>query len=213
MTWERVAEDVQASLRYPVLMSIVAKLPVPVSFLRCLWLILREQNWPSAEGRVIARAATLLQMGLDIHDRVKELPVSQRSAWVLTGDYCSALFYRILVQYDALDALSLLSEAVCQVNEAKALHKSRLIDSKASVIQIQAGLLCPLLSHLCSSASRRVVWREVTEQTMLGLYLRSADARQAALAAARSLPEWVQQELRSVLSQPPTSLEWVATPG
>ena len=87
-------------------------------------------------------------MGLDLHERVSVEPeraeqgMRSRQLFVLAGDYFSSLFYRFLAERGEIRTISRLSEAVCEVNEAK-MELYALADSRQVSPPTYLGLIRP----------------------------------------------------------------------
>ncbi len=71
-------------------------------------------------------SALLIQMGLDLHDRITENPVHfdlnalrKLQVDILAGDYYSSRFYRLLSRNGDLEAISRLCDGIIEVNQHK----------------------------------------------------------------------------------------------
>ncbi|HZG57468.1 heptaprenyl diphosphate synthase component 1 [Paenibacillus sp.] len=68
----------------------------------------------------IALAVSLMQHGLDTHELVDGGgEPRRRQMTVLAGDYFSSRFYQLLSQAESVQAIGLVSQAVCEVNRLK----------------------------------------------------------------------------------------------
>lgn len=81
--------------------------------------ILEAAHVPLAEAQVIVEALLLLAQGLSIHEDVNRVTDRRRQLTVLAGDYDSSRYYWLLARAGRLDLISVLSTAVCRINEAK----------------------------------------------------------------------------------------------
>lgn len=106
----------------------------PDSRVRLLYFFLKQQH-PKDETllEVCALAVYLLQLGLDTHDLIDPEPIRKeerlmrsRQLKVLAGDYFSSLFYQLLAKTGQIERISLLSAAVCEVNQLKAKIYTRM---------------------------------------------------------------------------------------
>ncbi|WP_088548374.1 heptaprenyl diphosphate synthase component 1 [Paenibacillus aquistagni] len=77
-------------------------------------------------GRLPEIVTSLVQLALDTHDTVElasehgdDRNMRSRQLKVLAGDYFSSRFYHLLAQAGQIDAIYLLSRAVCEVNRMK----------------------------------------------------------------------------------------------
>lgn len=94
---------------------------------RLLHIFLQKGGIPSVMGNELyALVTSLLQLGLDTHDRVdndsRGLDDFRKRAMqlkVLAGDYFSSRFYYLLSQAEQIDLVKRLSSAVCEVNRLK----------------------------------------------------------------------------------------------
>jgi len=93
--------------------------------LELLYLFLLEQGMTKERAVIFCTATGLVQLGLDMHEHVKnEYEQSQtaernRQLTVLAGDYYSSRYYHLLAQASEIQAIQVLSGAVQRVNEAK----------------------------------------------------------------------------------------------
>src|SRR5690606_19828698 len=92
---------------------------------RRYWLLSRSRL--SGWRDVVALAGSLAQCGRETHDlggapaRDEPLPaVRKRQLTVLAGDYFNGRFYALLSQAGDLEAIRLVSRAMCEVNRLKA---------------------------------------------------------------------------------------------
>ncbi|NEU28244.1 heptaprenyl diphosphate synthase component 1 [Paenibacillus polymyxa] len=100
----------------------------PDSRTRLLFVFLNRnaQGLHASEDELYALVTSLVQMGLDTHDMIDTLsgirsPEEMRSRQlkVLAGDYFSSRFYQLLALAGRIEAISKLSDAVCEVNAGK----------------------------------------------------------------------------------------------
>lgn len=95
------------------------------SRLALLYLFLLEQGMTEERASVLCTATGLVQLGLDMHEQVKnsyektEVAERNRQLTVLAGDYYSARYYQLLAETGEIKAVEVLSGAVQRVNEAK----------------------------------------------------------------------------------------------
>lgn len=84
-------------------------------------------------SELIAVVTSLVQLGLDTHDRVElagiggeDRNMRSRQLKVLAGDFFSSRYYHLLAQAGQVDAIRSLSQAVCEVNRLKMTAVERL---------------------------------------------------------------------------------------
>ena len=122
---DRVIAEIAECARDPFVERHIGRPKTSAFFVKVLYLLLKSFSLPSERIRLHCVATALLQMGLDLHERVSVEPeraeqgMRSRQLFVLAGDYFSSLFYRFLAERGEIRTISRLSEAVCEVNEAK----------------------------------------------------------------------------------------------
>jgi heptaprenyl diphosphate synthase len=96
----------------------------PFSFMRqhMIFLMLRQASVSSQAASTYVVTTSLIEMGMDIHDQVSlnetvnAETLRLRQMKVLTGDFFSSQYYRLLAEAEESDLIGILSEAICQVN-------------------------------------------------------------------------------------------------
>ena len=122
---DRVIAEIIGCARDPFVEKHIGRPRTSAFFVKVLYLLLKSFSLPNDRVRTHCVATALLQMGLDLHERVSVEPeraeqgMRSRQLYVLAGDYFSSLFYRFLAENGEIRTISRLSEAVCRVNEAK----------------------------------------------------------------------------------------------
>ncbi|MDO7905080.1 heptaprenyl diphosphate synthase component 1 [Paenibacillus sp. JX-17] len=104
----------------------------PDSRARLLAVFLERSSLQQNQEELYALSTSLVQMAMDTHDLIDvakenrpESDMRSRQLKVLAGDYFSSRFYQLLAQAGQIDAISRLSEAVCEVNARKmSLYKA-----------------------------------------------------------------------------------------
>ncbi len=99
----------------------------------------RSQPTISRHAELYSLAASLVQVGMDMHDWVDggggsgpSREVRSRQLRVLAGDYFSSRFYQLLSQAGQIDLVRRLSEAICDVNRLKLNLYERMKQTKLS---------------------------------------------------------------------------------
>lgn len=132
---DRVFAEIAECARVPFVERHIGRPKTSVLFVKILYLLLKSFSLPNERIRLHCVATALLQMGLDLHERVSVEPeravqgMRSRQLFVLAGDYFSSLFYRFLAENGEIRTISRLSEAVCEVNEAK-MELYALLDNR-----------------------------------------------------------------------------------
>lgn len=93
--------------------------------LELLYLFLLEQGMTKERATIFCSATGLVQLGLDMHEKVKNVyeqsltDERNRQLTVLAGDYYSSRYYHLLAEAGEIKAVQVLSGAIQRVNEAK----------------------------------------------------------------------------------------------
>ncbi|MDP4096653.1 heptaprenyl diphosphate synthase component 1 [Paenibacillus sp. P96] len=123
----RVPQLAKKYVEYDMILQHTDMPSFPDSRARLLFTFLnRNGDQKNGQEELYPLATSLVQMGLDTHDMIdiaKEIPspskMRSRQLKVLAGDYFSGRFYQLLAQAGSIDAVALLSQAICDVNESK----------------------------------------------------------------------------------------------
>ncbi len=93
---------------------------------RLLYSFLNKSSIFKKHSELYTLAASLVQLGLDTHDRVEnetgdmgEKKLRSKQLKVLAGDYFSSRFYQLLSHAGQIDVIRKLSWAICEVNRIK----------------------------------------------------------------------------------------------
>lgn len=153
---------------------------VPVSFVRVLCSMLRSHSLPQEQIRLYCVTATLVQMGLGVHETVtnhretetEEMRTRQLS--VLAGDYMSSLFYKNLSERGEIEGIQRLSQAICEINEAKmelyGLREHPYVSWSAFVRparRICGGIVTHLSRFFCDDRIPEDPWDPLAENLLL----------------------------------------------
>ncbi|UYO01785.1 MULTISPECIES: heptaprenyl diphosphate synthase component 1 [Paenibacillus] len=101
--------------------------PYPDARVHLLYIFLNQgSRKPSVHTELLALVTSLVQMGIDTHETIDTIQGKQnegemrsRQLKVLAGDYFSSRFYQLLSQKGQIEAVSMLSAAICDVNILK----------------------------------------------------------------------------------------------
>lgn len=126
MTFWEMAEKAERYAKHDMIEAFSELPPYPENRARLLhWFLSRGGNRERQD--VVALAVSLAQYGLETHDLVGEPgweeslgEVRRRQLQVLAGDYFNGRFYELLAQAGGLEAVRLVSRAICEVNRLKA---------------------------------------------------------------------------------------------
>ncbi|PDO11701.1 MAG: hypothetical protein BLM47_00880 [Candidatus Reconcilbacillus cellulovorans] len=134
MTVDRIYERVRKYADHELIRR-YAELPgFPETRAKLIFAFLRHSSVPLPLGELVTLVTSLMQMALDIHDRVKDADgegtdpsaVRIRQLNVLAGDYLSGRFYHLLSQAGEIELTRRLAEAICEVNRIKAAFYVRM---------------------------------------------------------------------------------------
>ncbi|MDR6224506.1 heptaprenyl diphosphate synthase component 1 [Desmospora profundinema] len=167
----QILSDIERQASHSFVDRHIQRPEVPAFFVAVLYHALRSRQLPADRLHLYCVTITLMQMGLDIHERVSPGPSSGegrmhlRPLTVLAGDYFSSLFYRTLSQAGEIDGLACLSQAICKVNEAKMeLYFMRQVDPVPwqtildLVRQVRGGLISAVSSFFCRDLDHSDPW-------------------------------------------------------
>jgi len=210
---DRVIGEIAARTRDPFVERHIGRPKTSAFFVKMLYLLLKSFSLPSERIRLHCVATTLLQMGLDLHERVSVGPeraeqgMRSRQLFVLAGDYFSSLFYRLLAERGEIRTISRLSEAVCEVNEAK-MELYALSDGRQVSPPTYLGLIRRIRGNLPSALSDLFhdgkasdnPWRELAPDLTVLDWLADADVEYPGATSALASGELRLELIRSILT-------------
>lgn len=147
--------------------------------LELLYLFLLEQGMTKERAVIFCTATGLVQLGLDMHEHVKneyeqtQTAERSRQLTVLAGDYYSARYYHLLAQNSEIKAIQVLSGAIQRVNEAKMRLYTAVRDGKLPTDEeywelrnmIDTGLYVAIVEEYADSEDHRRFWIDLMKQT------------------------------------------------
>jgi heptaprenyl diphosphate synthase len=146
--------------------------------LALLYLCLLEQGMDKDRVRMLCMTVALIQLGLDIHERVQvtyedSLTAERnRQLTVLAGDYYSSCYYHLLAEAEEINAIQVLARAIELVNEAKmklylAEQECKLTwDEYMSLRKtIDTALYVAVVNRYASTEESRRFWSALFEET------------------------------------------------
>jgi heptaprenyl diphosphate synthase len=176
MTGYRVEQMAQKYMERDII-SLHTDLPgFPDGRIRLLYAVLGHQADASRDKELLSLAASLVQLGLDTHDRVENgagtgsmAAMRSRQLKVLAGDYFSSRFYQLLSQAGRIDAVRRLSEAICELNRIKMIWYTGIRQTKLSAeeylhygAEIKSGLFASFSGMMNGIYER--LWPEMVER-------------------------------------------------
>lgn len=175
-----ILQEVRDQARHPIIERYIHQQEVPDSFVRVLYLMLSSQTLPQDRIRLYCVTATLLQMGLSIHETVTTSEETEREALrsrqlsVLAGDYMSSLFYKNLSEQDEIEGVACLSKAICEINEAKMeLYGQQDLSSVSQsailrlVKKVSGGLVTHLSYFFWNDPLKKNPWDPLAENLLI----------------------------------------------
>lgn len=146
--------------------------------LALLYLFLLERGMTKERARTFSMSTGLVQLGLDMHERVKNAydnsltAERSRQLTVLAGDYYSSRYYQMLAEAGEMEAIQVLSDAIQRVNEAKmtlymAERDGRLSSDEYLTLrtEIDTGLYVAIVDKYADSEETRRFWTALFEET------------------------------------------------
>jgi heptaprenyl diphosphate synthase len=146
--------------------------------LALLYLFLLERGMTKERARTFSMSTGLVQLGLDMHERVKNAydnslaAERNRQLTVLAGDYYSSRYYQMLAEAGEMEAIQVLSDAIQRVNEAKmtlymAERDGRLSSDEYLTLrtEIDTGLYVAIVDKYADSEETRRFWTALFEET------------------------------------------------
>ncbi|QRG69906.1 heptaprenyl diphosphate synthase component 1 [Brevibacillus choshinensis] len=147
--------------------------------LALLYLFLKEQGMTTERSVTLCTATGLVQLGLDIHEYVKNdyertlAAERNRQLTVLAGDYYSARYYALLAEASEIQAIQVLSAAVQRVNEAKMRLYLAGKDARLPSAEeywdlrntIDTGLYVAVVEAYADSEEQRRFWTNLMKET------------------------------------------------
>ncbi|RIE04645.1 heptaprenyl diphosphate synthase [Cohnella faecalis] len=180
MTRNRIAQLAQKYMYHDMIGKHTELPDFPEARIRLLYSVLGHQPAASLNKELMALVASLVQMGLDTHDTVRNenapsgeksgiLSMRAQQLKVLAGDFFSARFYQLLSQAGQIDAVRRMSEAVCEVNRVKMIFYTKMKQLKLNAeeyvqlsSEIRSGLFVAFTAFMQGLCER--LWPEIVER-------------------------------------------------
>ncbi|MGA8943838.1 MAG: heptaprenyl diphosphate synthase component 1 [Thermoactinomyces sp.] len=129
-TLERLITQIRDSADNRYVRETLGEIEIPVFFVQVLVWLLHKRQEDAKKVELYIIAATLLKMGLDMHEQIRIHPRHDDERWqqlaILSGDHYSSLFYLHLARQHEVEGIRYLSDATCLINEWKmSLHALR----------------------------------------------------------------------------------------
>ncbi len=207
---ETIIADIMKQGNYPYAEKYIGKPSIPIFLVKMVCLIMQSYAVPRETIHRYCVAITLLQMGIDTHDRVsvgEERTLHgkrSRQLLVLAGDYYSGLFYRLLTEKGDMAAIRKLSEAVCDIHEAKmelyGLHRKKsTLQSPLSLLRRIRGSLVRTVAELFHpTEEKNNPWIPFVENAMVVDYLLGNEMQDQYDGLAESLATEVLQTIPKI---------------
>ncbi|RST73662.1 heptaprenyl diphosphate synthase [Siminovitchia acidinfaciens] len=96
-------------------------------------------------------AASLVQIALDIHDKVagQQITLTERQLSVLAGDYFSGLYYHLLAGIDDINLIRTLANAIKVINESKIYVYQLDVSDIESFMEHVKRIECTVIDEFC----------------------------------------------------------------
>lgn len=177
-------EKVKEYTNDTTLHSMIGKPDIPVLFVEVLHVMLSASQLTPARALHYGVATTLLQMGLEVHDRIPihfnpaAMSVTSRQLLVLSGDFYSSQYYRLMTQHQELEGLSYLSNIMCSMNESRVKLHAMYLDEKVysvhaypDILHFTSGLLAALADFFHVERYLAMDWKAVLSPLLLIQYI------------------------------------------
>ncbi|WP_136606195.1 heptaprenyl diphosphate synthase component 1 [Paenibacillus dokdonensis] len=123
----RVPQLAKKYVEYDMIQKHTELPPFPDARVQLLYIFLNQgTSKTTVHSELFSLVTSLVQMGIDTHETIDtqegkpgEGFMRSRQLKVLAGDYFSSRFYQILSQKGQIEAVSRLSQAICDVNVLK----------------------------------------------------------------------------------------------
>lgn len=177
MTRARLAQTANKYMSHDMI-TLHTELPeYPEGRIALLYAVLSQQPAAAQQKELLAVVTSLVQMGLDTHDMVDNgsapakgmLAMRAQQLKVLAGDFFSSRFYNLLAQAGQIEMVRRLSEAVCDINQAKMSLYAKMTQMKLGAeeyvryaAELKAGLFLAFTGVMGGLYER--VWPELIER-------------------------------------------------
>ncbi|BFH61787.1 heptaprenyl diphosphate synthase component 1 [Paenibacillus azoreducens] len=123
----RIPQLIKKYVEYDMIQKHTELPPFPDARVQLLYIFLNQgTNRMNVNSELFSLVTSLVQMGIDTHETIdtqKDKPgegfMRSRQLKVLAGDYFSSRFYQLLAQKGQIEAVTRLSQAICDVNVLK----------------------------------------------------------------------------------------------
>ncbi len=168
---EYLRERLEGKISHPFLAQNIEAPPIDEDKLFLLVAFLDYLNLPLEKIEHYAIPTMLLQIALDTHEKVTndmtgKQNMKERQLTVLAGTYYSGLYYKILADYQDIEVIRLLAEAIETINDHKIIVYQQEMNGieklMESIENIEATLFKEISKHLHAMA-----WGELFSDFLL----------------------------------------------
>ncbi|MGG3450038.1 MULTISPECIES: heptaprenyl diphosphate synthase component 1 [Bacillaceae] len=128
-----LVEEIRRTCSQSSLVKVIGAPDINSLRVSALMLAFTDKERTTLQVRKQMTAAIIIQLALDTHDQIAPIltEITQKDQLIaLAGDYFSGMYYRTLAEAGCIHYVSMLAEAVKQVNEMKtALHQKECTSS------------------------------------------------------------------------------------
>lgn len=110
--------------------------------------LINQLNWSLDKKIDIITAIALLQLSLDLHQRVSNEQSSYNASVILQGDRLSCQYYVLMAEHDEVSLIHSLALAVKEVNQLKIQLMNQAYLDGESYIKMKADIELKLIIHL-----------------------------------------------------------------
>lgn len=169
-------ESTESKAYHPYLLKYLDKPNIDFDKVLLLWGMFDELDIPIQERNTYILATLLVQSALDTHELVTNTHDNEKSnsgrllkdrqLTVLAGDYYSGLYYQLLANSNNIELISVLSNAIKDINEHKIMLYQKTIMNEVEVIRstqvIESSLIGKVADYL-----NMPFWKEISGALLL----------------------------------------------
>lgn len=169
-------ESTESKAYHPYLLKYLDKPNIDFDKVLLLWGMFNELDIPKQERNTYILATLLVQSALDTHELVTNTHdnknsksgrlLKDRQLTVLAGDYYSGLYYQLLANSNNIELISVLSNAIKDINEHKIMLYQKTIINEVELIRstqvIESSLIGKVADYL-----NMPFWKEIASALLL----------------------------------------------
>ncbi|MBA9027813.1 heptaprenyl diphosphate synthase component 1 [Peribacillus huizhouensis] len=169
-------ESTESTAYHPYLLKYLDKPNIDFDKILLLWGMFNELEIQKQERNTYILATLLVQSALDTHELVTNTNendnskngrmLKDRQLTVLAGDYYSGLYYQLLANSNNIQLISIISNAIKEINEHKIMLYQKTITNEAELMRsiqvIESSLIGKVADYL-----NMPFWKEISGALLL----------------------------------------------